>query len=223
MRNKAYYAQLATTAGALLNDKKPVSLFTLPTFAEASQSPIQYDIELVEQPYSLLQTEITIRQGDVLIFGLRALVCFYQDKMCYLGFYNDTGKYNLKDDVATCFPNAIFEALNPTDFCLFDSIFNWTELNSRPLVKLIISGSDFQLQVLRSLCNIDSGHHVSYSELAIRLGRPSAVRAVASAVGRNKISYFIPCHRVVRTDGTLGGFRWGLKAKLVLLLDELSK
>ncbi|MGY0233160.1 methylated-DNA--[protein]-cysteine S-methyltransferase [Longispora urticae] len=63
---------------------------------------------------------------------------------------------------------------------------------------------------------------VTYSEFAALSGRPAAVRAAAQACARNAVALFVPCHRVIRTDGSLGGFRWGLKVKEQLLLHEAS-
>lgn len=85
---------------------------------------------------------------------------------------------------------------------------------------LDVRGTAFQIRVWRALQEIPSGETVTYSQLAARLGRPSAARAVASAVAKNPIAIAIPCHRVVRTDGTLGGYRWGLDRKRALLLSE---
>jgi methylated-DNA-[protein]-cysteine S-methyltransferase len=72
-------------------------------------------------------------------------------------------------------------------------------------------------QVLRA---VPAGAPVSYTELAARAGRPSAVRAAATACARNPCALFVPCHRVLRSDGSLGGFRWGLPAKRWLLAHE---
>ncbi|MGH3941534.1 MAG: methylated-DNA--[protein]-cysteine S-methyltransferase [Pseudonocardiaceae bacterium] len=72
-------------------------------------------------------------------------------------------------------------------------------------------------QVLRA---IPAGAPVSYREFATKAGRPSAIRAAASACARNAAALFVPCHRVLRTDGSLGGFRWGLPAKRWLLDHE---
>lgn len=72
-------------------------------------------------------------------------------------------------------------------------------------------------QVLRT---VPAGAPVSYTELATRAGRPNAVRAAASACARNATALFIPCHRILRHDGSLGGFRWGLSAKRWLLDHE---
>jgi methylated-DNA-[protein]-cysteine S-methyltransferase len=72
-------------------------------------------------------------------------------------------------------------------------------------------------EVLRT---IPAGAPVTYTEYAAKSGRPAAVRAAASACARNATALFVPCHRVLRTDGTLGGFRWGLEAKRWLLDHE---
>lgn len=81
-------------------------------------------------------------------------------------------------------------------------------------------GTEFQRMVWRSLSQIEYGSTLSYSEQAASLGRPSAVRAVASANGRNPISIVIPCHRVIAASGRLGGFAGGLDAKNWLLNNE---
>jgi len=81
-------------------------------------------------------------------------------------------------------------------------------------------GTEFQSSVWRSLTEIKFGSTVSYSEQATSIGRASAVRAVASANGRNPISIVIPCHRVVAASGGLGGFAGGLDAKRWLLAHE---
>lgn len=89
-----------------------------------------------------------------------------------------------------------------------------------PTLPLDLQGSEFQVNVWESLRKIREGEVVSYSELARRMGEPKAVRAVASACGRNRIAVLIPCHRVLRSDGSLGGYRWGLARKQQLLDRE---
>lgn len=71
--------------------------------------------------------------------------------------------------------------------------------------------------VLRS---VPAGAPVTYTEYAAKAGRPAAVRAAASACARNAAALFVPCHRVLRTDGTMGGFRWGVQVKSALLKHE---
>ncbi|MDI1259006.1 bifunctional DNA-binding transcriptional regulator/O6-methylguanine-DNA methyltransferase Ada [Aquabacterium sp.] len=85
---------------------------------------------------------------------------------------------------------------------------------------LDVQGTVFQRRVWQALQSIPCGQTVSYTELAQRLGQPTAVRAVASACANNQIAVAIPCHRVVRTGGALAGYRWGLARKAELLRRE---
>ena len=85
---------------------------------------------------------------------------------------------------------------------------------------LDIRGTAFQRRVWRALQKISAGTTVSYAELAKRIGSPRSVRAVASACAANNIAVAIPCHRVVRTDGTLSGYAWGIARKRELIDRE---
>jgi len=85
---------------------------------------------------------------------------------------------------------------------------------------LDIRGTAFQERVWQALRQIAPGQIISYSDLAQRIGQPKAVRAVARACATNKIAVAIPCHRVVRNDGALAGYRWGLERKQALLERE---
>lgn len=85
---------------------------------------------------------------------------------------------------------------------------------------LDLRGTDFQKRVWKELLRIPRGTQLTYSEVARRIGHPSAVRAVASAIGDNPVSLFVPCHRVLRKDGMLGGYRWGLDVKRTLIESE---
>lgn len=87
-------------------------------------------------------------------------------------------------------------------------------------VPLDLRGTEFQRRVWAELRKIPAGETVSYAEVARRVGRPKAVRAVASACGDNHVAVLVPCHRVVRSDGGLGGYKWGLARKEALLETE---
>jgi len=87
---------------------------------------------------------------------------------------------------------------------------------------LEIHGTPFQRAVWRRLQKIPRGQTVTYAEVAQAIGRPRAVRAVANACACNAIALAIPCHRVVRSDGTLGGYRWGVALKRRLLAIEAA-
>lgn len=88
---------------------------------------------------------------------------------------------------------------------------------------LDLRGTAFQLQVWQALRDIPPGETVTYQTLARKIGRPGAVRAVASACAANKLAIVIPCHRVVRGDGALSGYRWGTARKAQLLQRESNK
>ncbi|NJN17564.1 MAG: methylated-DNA--[protein]-cysteine S-methyltransferase, partial [Oscillochloris sp.] len=88
-------------------------------------------------------------------------------------------------------------------------------------LSLVVPGTPFQIKVWQALLDIPPGHLVTYNYLAKKLGyEKTAARAVGQAVGANPVSWLIPCHRVIREDGGLGGYRWGLQVKRALLALE---
>jgi len=90
-------------------------------------------------------------------------------------------------------------------------------------IRLVLIGTDFEVRVWDTLLKIPMGKAVSYSDIAHHIGQPTASRAVGSAVGRNPISFVVPCHRVLRTDGSLGGYHWGLTRKRALIGWETGR
>lgn len=92
----------------------------------------------------------------------------------------------------------------------------------RPL-HLLVRGTNFQVRVWQALLDIPPGTLCSYRQLAGAVGRPAAARAVGAAVGANPIGYLIPCHRVIRGSGALGGYRWGLTRKQALQAWESAR
>lgn len=89
-------------------------------------------------------------------------------------------------------------------------------------VRVEQSGGEFISQAWRSLRAVPAGQTVTYTELAAAAGRPAAVRAAASACATNRAALFVPCHRVVRSDGGLGGFRYGVAVKQAMLAFEAT-
>ena len=87
-------------------------------------------------------------------------------------------------------------------------------------LRLQPQGTPFQLQVWKRIGGVTSGKTATYKEIACGLGYPSAVRAVASAISRNPIAYLIPCHRIVRSNGEIGGYRWNSSRKKIILNYE---
>lgn len=81
-------------------------------------------------------------------------------------------------------------------------------------------GTPFQIQVWKALMKIQKGTTKTYAEVAKMIGKPAAIRAVASAIAQNNIAILVPCHRVIRSDGALGEYRWGKELKKKLLQSE---
>jgi O-6-methylguanine DNA methyltransferase len=98
---------------------------------------------------------------------------------------------------------------------ILDDYFKTGQIDQN--IKLDMVGTDFQKKVWNCLCKIPSGKTLTYSELAIAVGKPKALRAVANACAANKIAILIPCHRIVPKSGGVGGYRWGAEVKRSLL------
>lgn len=107
----------------------------------------------------------------------------------------------------------------------FDSLLDKVVLlvdhpSDAPILPLDIQGTLFQERVWKTLKNIPAGETRTYSQIAVELGSPRSVRAVANACGANKLAVAVPCHRVVRKDGNPGGYHWGIQRKTRLLQEE---
>lgn len=119
------------------------------------------------------------------------------------------------------FPHADLVGGNKSFEQLIATVIGFVERPSMGLtLPLDIQGTAFQQRVWQLLCEIPCGKTATYSQIAERLGKPTAVRAVAHACAANRLAVAIPCHRVVRTDGGLAGYRWGVDRKARLLASE---
>lgn len=122
------------------------------------------------------------------------------------------------------YPAAGIHRDNETLGSWVETIVAHIEGSRRDLVlPLDLQATAFQWRVWQELQRIPYGATATYSEVAEAIGQPTAVRAVARACASNRVSLVIPCHRVIREDGTLGGYRWGLERKEKLLTDEASR
>jgi AraC family transcriptional regulator of adaptative response/methylated-DNA-[protein]-cysteine methyltransferase len=140
---------------------------------------------------------------------------------CGLGFADEMGADAAMHDLLRRWPNARF-AENPARLKPWvDTAFGVTPTDDKAPLYLI--GAPFQLKVWEALLSIPSGHVTSYSDIAQSIGTPRAVRAVGTAVGRNPVSWLIPCHRALRKSGALGGYHWGLPVKRALLAWESAR
>ncbi len=115
-------------------------------------------------------------------------------------------------------PSATYEPDQKRTATYRDLIF--ASDDAKNTLPLLVRGTPFQIKVWEALLRIPAGSRVSYKKLASAVGSSGASRAVGSAVGRNPVAILIPCHRVIREDGLLGGYHWGLERKLALLGAE---
>lgn len=140
--------------------------------------------------------------------------------LCFVGFANDeqSGVTQLQQR----FAGAKLTPETTSHIKLAVEYLKQPKKESKTLDKLTLDlcGTPFQLKVWSELLKIPYGTLTTYSQVAQNIGKPSAYRAVANAVGSNPISILIPCHRVVRTGGALGGYYWGLELKKRVLASE---
>ena len=150
-------------------------------------------------------------------FG-EALVMATDRGVCGLAFAAEQGREAAMTDMRGRWPEAAYredpEGLAPLVRGL---------LGGQGEVPLALYGAPFQIKVWEALLAVPSGHVTTYSEIARAIGHPKAVRAVGCAVGRNPISWLIPCHRALRRDGALGGYHWGLPVKRAMLAWEAAR
>ncbi|MBU9672514.1 methylated-DNA--[protein]-cysteine S-methyltransferase [Planococcus sp. CP5-4] len=149
------------------------------------------------------------------------LVLVKSDKsLCYVGSPGE-GLVEMQQHCAKQFPSADFvqdlQALREYQYAIEAWLAGSREASSLPLD---VAGTEFQRSIWQALQEIPYGQTISYSELAERIGKPQAVRAVASAVGANPLLLFIPYHRVIRKNGDATGFRGGMELKHHLLKTE---
>lgn len=127
----------------------------------------------------------------------------------------------LARDLQDAFPKAEITGGDKDFDAMVGQVVGFVEQPARGLdLPLDIRGTAFQRQVWEALQSVPPGMTASYTEIARRIGQPKSVRAVATACAANKIAVAIPCHRIVRTDGSLSGYRWGIERKGELLQRE---
>jgi AraC family transcriptional regulator, regulatory protein of adaptative response / methylated-DNA-[protein]-cysteine methyltransferase len=130
----------------------------------------------------------------------------------------------LVGDLQRQFPDEALAVDEHCDHALLSKVLGMIEDPAQAAdLPLDIRGSAFQLRVWEALRKVPAGTTVSYTFLAEQIGAPKAVRAVAQACAANPIAIAVPCHRVVRSDGDLAGYRWGIERKRALLNREARK
>jgi AraC family transcriptional regulator, regulatory protein of adaptative response / methylated-DNA-[protein]-cysteine methyltransferase len=155
-----------------------------------------------------------------------AVVMATERGICGIAFVNEDDNQTRADalaDLTTRWPRATFVENPARTAPLAQHVFGAEARSTDKPVRLVLIGTDFEIRVWETLLKIPMGRAVSYADIARHLGQPTASRAVGSAVGRNPISFAVPCHRVLRADGQLGGYHWGLTRKRALICWETGR
>lgn len=153
------------------------------------------------------------------MFG-NLIVASTEKGVCYIAFENDQLK--ALSDLKQKFLKADFIEMKDDLQKNALSIFNedWGDLET---IKLHLKGTDFQLKVWESLLRIPMGKLSTYGNLAKDIGNPKASRAVGTAIGSNPVAFLIPCHRVIKSSGRIGGYMWGSERKQLIIGWESAK
>lgn len=149
-----------------------------------------------------------------------ALVAWTPRGISFLGFCNAPGRDWAMSDLRSRWPGAKLTSDDQAAEMRLQSIFDKT--GSKP-VDVWLRGSPFQLKVWEALLAIPEGAFASYGDIAKVAGCPGAARAVGSAVGSNPVAWLIPCHRVIRSVGELGGYHWGAATKYAMTGYEAAR
>ena len=152
------------------------------------------------------------------LFGT-ALIAWTSRGANFLGFCEQNGTEFTLATLQEQWANAQFRKNPAAAQVWLDRIFSGS--NDKP-IPLWLRGSPFQLKVWQALLEIPEGTHSTYGRLAARIGHPGAARAVGTAIGSNPISWIIPCHRVIRQMGEMGGYRWGGFTKRAMIGFEAA-
>lgn len=140
--------------------------------------------------------------------------------ICHMAFSDDDEK--ALQDLKYIFPLARFtqrlDLIQQNALFIFQN--DWGKLHE---IKLHLKGTDFQLKVWEALLKIPVGQLTTYQAVAKTIQHPNAFRAVGTAIGRNPVAYLIPCHRVIQTSGSLGGYMWGNTRKAAIIGWESAK
>jgi AraC family transcriptional regulator, regulatory protein of adaptative response / methylated-DNA-[protein]-cysteine methyltransferase len=141
--------------------------------------------------------------------------------ICHLAFVEGQDRLGAEADLCAAWPAAQWTRNDLAATQLVSKIFCLSPTaNHRPRLRAFVKGTKFQVRVWQALLRVPPGSLVTYGRLADAIGQPTASRAVGTAVGQNPLAYLIPCHRVIRQTGVLGGYRWGQVRKQAMIAWE---
>jgi AraC family transcriptional regulator of adaptative response/methylated-DNA-[protein]-cysteine methyltransferase len=155
-------------------------------------------------------------------FGM-ALVMATDRGLAGLAFGDAGEEKKSMADMTSRWPKANYVEDRESTSALAHRIFDPKQWRAERPLRVILIGTDFQVRIWETLLTIPMGRAVTYSDIASKIMKPTASRAVGAAVGRNPISFVVPCHRVVGKSGELTGYHWGITRKRAMLGWEAGK
>jgi AraC family transcriptional regulator of adaptative response/methylated-DNA-[protein]-cysteine methyltransferase len=169
--------------------------------------------------------------GEIIVYAVRTtklgelMMAATERGVCFVAFGESSAA--LEAQLKAEYPKAVLRSAEAAAQSALDDWMaaldeNLSNGKALPDLPLDLRGTAFQIRVWRFLLSVKSGDVVSYSEIAAGVDAPRAVRAAANACGANRLAVLVPCHRALRANGELGGYRWGLERKRALLDSERS-
>jgi AraC family transcriptional regulator, regulatory protein of adaptative response / methylated-DNA-[protein]-cysteine methyltransferase len=155
-------------------------------------------------------------------FG-EAILVATEHGLAGLGFVDEGDRAAAFADLQRRWPKADYVEDAAATAPLARRIFDAQRWNMEQPLRVVLIGTDFEVRVWQTLLRIPFGKATTYSDIACRMGKPAASRAVGAAVGKNPISFVVPCHRVLGRSGALTGYHWGLTRKQAILGWEAGK
>ena len=152
-----------------------------------------------------------------------ALIMATDRGLCGLAFADSGGERAALDDMRARWPNARYTEDSARTVGYAQRIFDSEQWKQDTPLRVVLIGTDFEVRVWETLLSIPLGRATTYSDIARRIGKPKAARAVGAAIGRNPISFVVPCHRVLGRSGALTGYHWGLARKQAIIGWEAGR
>jgi len=167
--------------------------------------------------------------GLAIIYGFHpspfgsALIMATERGLCGLAFADAGEEATALDDMRGRWPNARYVEDRPRTAIYARRIFEPSQWRPETPLKVVMIGTNFEIRVWETLLAIPMGKAATYSGIAAKLGKPKTARAIGTAVGRNPVSFVVPCHRVIGKGGNLTGYHWGLTRKRAMLGWEAGR
>lgn len=152
-----------------------------------------------------------------------ALIMTMDRGLCGLAFADSGGERAALDDMRGRWPNARYMEDSARTVGYAQRIFDSEKWKANTPLRVVLIGTDFEVRVWETLLSIPLGRATTYSDIAKKIEKPKASRAVGAAVGKNPISFVVPCHRVVGKSGAFTGYHWGLTRKRAMLGWEAAR